>query len=143
MKNWGWQIYGLFLTLIVFSSIRGLFTEDSSFQNYYTVLIAFDPQKGILLLSLNIICAFLAVFGPLVVFLYANEIKTPLGFWRVMFWVRLIIDIFGHHYDNQFVRSAFYQSIPFGLAATVILYCPLIPSYVAHFSYAYKKQSMP
>ncbi len=138
MKKWPWLLYGIFLTLTIFSSLGDLFSKDSDFKMYYTILTAFD-HRYILFLILNIISILINLLAPLVVFLYACEIKTSIKFWWVFFWIRLIFDLIGHHYNLQPMKASFYQSFPYGLACLGFYIIPILPSYIAHYLYILKK----
>lgn len=137
-KNWLWKLYGVFLTTYVFGGLRGIFSKNSSFDTYYTILIAFNKYY-IVFLALNIISLLINLLAPLVVFYYAFEIKSSLKFWKVLFFVRIVFDLIGHHYELQFMKSSFYQSIPYGLACIGFFVLPILPSYMAHYNYIFKR----
>lgn len=138
MKKWVIQLYGFLLTIIVFNSLRELYSTNSALRSYYTILIAFDRHYS-LLLALNVISTLLGLLSPLVIFLYTSDIKGSYIFWRVFFWTRLFFDAIGHSYDTQFVKAAFHQSIFYGFVCILIFILPFIPSYIIHYLYAFKK----
>jgi hypothetical protein len=142
MKKWPWQLYGIILTLIVFSSASDLFSADSPLRTYYTILIAFD-QHYIILFTLNILAVIFELLSPLIVFLYALNIKTSPTFWRFFFWLRLLFSAIGHSYDRQFLVASFHQSISYGFACIGVLIIPLVPSYVAHYLYVFYRKPSP
>ncbi len=106
---------------------------------YYTILVAFD-KRYLLFLAFNIIANLLNVLAPLVVFCYAFDIRSSLKFWRICFFVRMIFDLVGHHYDVQFIKSAFVQSYAYGFASIGVVLVPLLPSYLAHYFYAFRRR---
>jgi hypothetical protein len=105
---------------------------------YYTILIAFDIRY-LAFFALNILSLFLDLLAPLIVFLYALNIKSSVRFWQVLFFVRIFFDLTGHHYDLQLIRSGFYQNTTYGLVCLGIVFLPFLPSYLAHYLYAFKK----
>jgi len=138
MNKWPWIIYGFFITLIVFTSLGDIFFKDSSFRTYYTILLAFDKHYYLVCI-LNILSILINVLAVLVVFLYAFDIKSSIKFWRVTFFIRIGLDLIGNFYDSQFIKAAFFQSIPYGLTCIGAFLFPILPSYVAHYIYAFMK----
>ncbi len=138
MKNWLWKLYAIYLTSIVFVSLGDLLHKDSPFRTYYTILIAINDHY-ILFLILNILSLFINLLAPLVVLLYACNIKKWLRFWQALLFVRLLLDLTGHNYDLQFIKSSFYQSFTYGLACIGVFTIPILPSYLAHYAYVFKK----
>ncbi len=138
MQKWPWKIYSIFLTIIIFASLKDVASQDSAFRMYYTMLIAFHKGYYIWLI-LNIISLTLNLLAPLVVFCYAFNVKSSLKFWQVFFFIRLCFDLIGHHYGAQFIKAAFFQSFLYGLACMGVFIIPILPSYIAHYLYAFKK----
>ena len=138
MKNWLWKLYSVFLTIVVFGSMGDIFHKDSPFRTYYTILIALD-QRYILFFILNILSMLLNLLIPFLIFLYACNIKKYLKFWKVLLFMRLILDLIGHNYELQFMKASFYQSFAYGLACIGVFTIPILPSYLAHVLYVFKK----
>ncbi|MBF0490114.1 MAG: hypothetical protein HQL15_05775 [Candidatus Omnitrophica bacterium] len=140
MKKWPWLIYGFFITTMAMGALLDLFSSESVLKMYYTILIGFN-KFYVILLILNIISILVGLTAPLVVFLYAFDIKSSLKFWKTLFWIRIAIDLVGHHYDLLTIKSSFFQSLPYALACMGVFFIPLIPSYLAHYFYAFRKPS--
>lgn len=138
MKNWAWKLYGIFLSTVILNSLKDIFIKDSSFRVFYTILIAFD-KRYILFLALNIIDLLINIFAAIVVFYYIFNVKRSLKLWKALFLLRIGFDLIGHFYDIQFIKAAFFQNLTYGLACIGVLALPMLPSYLAHYKYAFKK----
>ncbi|MBI3601738.1 MAG: hypothetical protein HY209_02430 [Candidatus Omnitrophica bacterium] len=138
MQKWPWKIYGIFLTVLIVASLTDMASKDSALRMYYTMLIAFHRGYGVLLV-LNIISLIINLLAPLVVFCYAFNVKSSLKFWQVFFFIRLFFDFIGHYYDSQCIKAAFFQSFLYGVACIGVFIIPILPSYIAHYLYAFKK----
>jgi hypothetical protein len=139
MKKWNWFFYGVFLSATVLSSIGDVLYENTPLKNYYTVLIVFNKYY-LLSLFLNILSVLMNVLTPIVVFLYAFNIRRALKFWKIFFFVRIALDLLGHQYELQFIKSAYYQNPSYFLAYIGFLTIPMLPSYIAHYLYAFKNK---
>ena len=137
MKKWPWLLYGIFLTVILFGSIENLFYSDSAFRNYYTILIAFN-KRYLFSVTLNIINSLLNLLAPLIVFLYALDIKGSTKFWQTLFWARIFFDLVGNNYADQFIKASFHQTFLYGIVCIGAFTLPMLPSYLAHYLYAFK-----
>ena len=142
MKNWPWKLYSVFFAVMTVSGLRDIFLKDSPFVLYYTILIAFH-KSYIVFLILNIASLMINVLVNVVVWCYAYQVSGSVKFWRVFFFVRIFFDLLGHHYDWQYIKSAFVQSFPYGLAAVGVFILPLVPSYLAHYFYAFNRGQRP
>jgi hypothetical protein len=140
MKKWPWIIYGLLLTNLTFTSTWSILDQNSSFHTYYTILTGLDKRYYIFLI-LGITNILVNLAAPLVVFLYCFNVKSSTKFWKAFFFIRIGFDLFGHFYDSQFIKAAFFQSLPYGLACLSALTLPILPSYIAHYQYTFKKPS--
>ena len=140
MKKWVWQIYSFFITSIVFSSLPNLINKTSSLRMYYTILLPFDIRYT-LFFYFNIISLLINLLIPLIVVFYALNIRSSVKFWQIFFFVRIFFDLVGHQYDNQIILSAFSQNFSYGLANLSIFLIPFIPSYIAHFLYAFRNSA--
>ncbi len=138
MKKWPWKLYGILFTGIVFLNLWDIYSKDSSFLMYYTMLMAFN-KRYCLLFILNVLSIIINLISLLVVFFYAFDIKSSLKFWRIFFLIRVGFDLAGHFYDSQFIKAAFFQSFSYGLACIGAFVLPMLPSYMAHYIYAFKK----
>ena len=140
MKKWPWIIYGCFLTLLVVESLSDLVYPDSPLRTYYTVLLAFN-KNYIISFGLNILNIIINISAPLAVLFYAFNVKSSTRFWSVLFFIRILFDLIGHHYDLQFIKAAYFQSFPYFLACIGAFTLPVIPSYIAHYLYAFRKRN--
>jgi hypothetical protein len=140
MKTWSWLIYGFFLTTIVFRSALELFLPNSELVNYYTILIAFE-KRYIPWMILNVLSITINLLAPLIVLLYALRISSSIKFWQIVLYLRILLDLSGHHYHAQTIKSAFQQETAFGLIIIAFFLIPILPSYIAHFLYVFRKRS--
>lgn len=120
------------------SSLGDVLLEDSLLKNYYTVLIVFNKYY-LLSLFFNTLNILINILTPLVVFFYAFNIRRSIKFWQIFFFIRIILELLGHQYDLQALKSAYYQHSTYFLAYIGFLTIPLLPSYIAHYLYAFKK----
>jgi hypothetical protein len=141
MKKWPWYVYGIIITTFEYSGLRDLMTNDSSLRMYYTILMAFDIRYGALF-ALNTINLFINLLTPLVVLMYAFDIQRSLHFWRIFFFLRIFFDLAGNNYSMQLIKSAFYQDFNYGLASVGVFVFPILPSYIAHYLYCFKKNKI-
>lgn len=138
MKKWNWLFYGFFLSYINFGALKEILDPDSAVRSYYTVLIAFN-KTYLLYLLLNTLNVIVNLFIPLVVCFYALNISSSLRFWKILFAVRILLDATGHHYDMQFLKSAVHQTKYYFWASLAVFILPLLPSYIAHYLYIFKR----
>ena len=106
---------------------------------YYAMMTRFEPHYGLPL--------FLEIFSYLVttaclapVFLFAFDIKNALPLWRWLFYLRILADLTGHHYTLKSIQSGFADSPLFGFITLAAITFPIIPSYIAHFRYAFRQK---
>jgi len=135
----GFKLYFFFFTWICIGDLAVLFLPETETYIYYHTMQALLPTSvmfynyALLRVLVNLIC-----LGALLS--YAFNIKHTAGwFWRPLFLARIATDLFGHNYELQSFKSAFYGE--WGVfVATLILYALLlIPSYYAHYAYAFRK----
>ncbi len=137
-EKWPWKIYGVLLTSIVTHDVIAFLSPDSELRTYYTILIAFNKLYFIPLL-LNILSMVINCLVPIVVFYYAFNMSSDKKFWKIFLFVRIFFDLTGHFYSLQLIKSAYFQSPTYALACIGILLIPILPSYIAHYSYIFKE----
>jgi hypothetical protein len=115
-----------------------LMPDTESYIYYHTMQLLLPTSVmfynyAILRALVNLLC-----LGTL--FTYAFNIKQFASwFWRPLFMARIATDFFGHNYELQTLKSAFYGEKGV-LIATLVFYGLLIfPSYYAHYVYAFRK----
>ena len=57
-----------------------------------------------------------------------------------MLLIRLASELIGNFYEFIFIKSAYHMTLGYGLSVTGALVLPLIPSYIAHYLYAFPKK---
>ena len=73
-----------------------------------------------------------------VLFLFAFNVSTDKRLWRWLFFMRIFTDLSGHSYEWKFIQSYFAQDPSMGLTVLGAFILPKIPSYIAHYQYAFK-----
>ncbi len=133
-----WKSYAIFFIVISLGNASSFLSPDSQARLYYDMMMKFYPYYTILF-ALNILNLVLTLLGAAIVFFYAFNIKHSFAMWRWVFIVRLLSDLAGHHYEWKFIQGAFVSSTFAGIIGIASLTVSVIPSYIAHYRYAFKK----
>jgi hypothetical protein len=135
----GFKLYFFFFVWVCIGDLAILFLPETETYIYYHTMQVLLPTSvmfynyALLRALVNLIC-----LGALLA--YAFKWKQTAGwFWRPLFLARIATDLFGHNYELQSCKSAFYGDRGV-FVATLIFYALLvIPSYYAHYAYAFPK----
>jgi len=138
-----YKVYSIIFAWFCMGDLASLLLKDSGATVFYHALSAFDmagaQTYALALLRgiTNMICLF-----PL--FLYAFNKRSDLSvFFRILFGLRIIMDIMGHSYDWLFLQSI-RQASTLEMSILVIFYGAFfIPSYRAHYILAFKSPERP
>ncbi len=139
--NFGWKIYLVFYVFLAAGNMLAVMLPRQTVHVYYQILIHFD-KAYVWPYYLNVASAAAACFTAVPLFLFVSG-KRLFGalFWKIFFFVRLLLDIFGRGYEISFFK-AFLATDPllagmaFGLSLTVLL-----PSYLALGIYAFRRKA--
>ena len=140
-QKWTWTGYFLVYALITSGNTSYFFQRDSLINMYYTALIAYDP---LFLVSplLNLISIVLNALSLIPLYLYIKDTcwLSPVV-WRVFFAARLAFDLTGRSYELQILKSLYYHDLILVIKMLFPILIFIIPSYAAHFRYAFRGQS--
>ena len=135
-----WKIYAFIFSLMMLANLTWLVYPESEPFVFYHVLIAWTKfyyvhyYLAIFKSSVAILCLI-----PLFAFAFNQETKAA-QFWQWMFLIRFASDLVGNFYEFIFIKSAYHMILGYGLSITGAFLLPLLPSYIAHYLYAFKKQ---
>lgn len=124
-------------TMIACANLVWLLHPESEPYVFYRILITwsnyFYLHYGLALLRsvITIIC-----LAPLFAFAF-NRPAKHLVFWQWMLVIRVIFECMGNYYEFVFVKSAYHMLLGYGLSVTGAFLLPLLPSYCAHYFYAF------
>lgn len=133
-----WNLYILLVTLLLIEQYNALFSVDGSQNIYYHILIAFDPW--------NQIYRWAAIFQVLtniihILPLFWLTFRQSIGslrFWKAMFILRVVFDIFGHNYQLNELVGYFHADLKSSLYLVAILIFFWLPSYIVCYVHAFK-----
>ena len=133
-----WKFYvAIFSTMALANLISLLYPQSDPFVFYHILITwaqfyAIYYYLAILKCGLTLLCLF-----PLLRFAFDRR-PVGLRFWQWILFARLTTEIFGNFYEWTFVKSAYHMTLGYGLSVTGALLLPLLPSYIAHYIYAFK-----
>ena len=140
MKNLSRQIYYSLFGIFAISNFITTIDPKSFVYIFYHLLIVFDP-----IYALSYVYAILRTILtassliPLYSYLFKSiDILSPL-FWRYMLYLRIILELQGHAYEQVFFKSMSHENPLFVISFGILLALLLLPSYIAHFHYAFRK----
>ena len=139
MDKWFWKIYAVFFLSVALARAWYFLNPQEEPMLYYAMMTRF--YSGYYLpLSLETCNHIATVAASVPVFLYAFDVKNMMPVWRWLFYARIFTDLAGHHYTFKSIQSGFSDSLLLGFITIAALAFPLIPSYLAHFRYAFKQK---
>lgn len=139
-----WKFYAFMFSMIALANLVWLLHPDSEPYIFYKILrvwdlilptpaFTFHYSAAILKSLVTIVCLY-----PLFAFSFDQNEKNPV-FWQWMLVVRVIFECIGNYYEFVYIKSAYYMVLGYGLSVTGAFLLPLIPSYAAHYLYAFPK----
>jgi len=139
LLNWAWKIYFAIYIFLTASNIYAFCSEESPVFWYYQILLAYADLFTIpfILAALSLIFNSLAIL-PLFLFIERKTLLTA-RIWKYFFIFRVILDALGKSYENQVLRSLFQDSVLIGGMAVCIMILLVLPSYLANYLYAFKR----
>ena len=141
-KLW-WKIYFFLLAPFLVVGLLNLFNPQSPQYVYYNALIAFHENYTL--------AYFLAVAGaainlasllPLGLFILRIRLFKGL-FWKGFFFLKILLEIFGHHFELNFLKSLPYTNLWHILLTVATIFVIFFPSYLACFLYAFRREIIP
>lgn len=142
-KKLGIKLYCFFFIWIALGGIASLLLPETEAFTYYHTMIAFHKPHAIHH-TLAILDAWMTIIAIIPLCLYAfNAPRWGAWFFQPLFFTRIIADIVGRNYEWQFLKSTFH-SYPAAAALSLgLMVLVLLPSYQAHFAYAFKRENAP
>ena len=137
MNQWFWCSYAILFSFTSIGHAFVFFHPQSPAIVYYVTLMGFHKAYALLFL-LNILAILVTAASNIPVLFYALQIRLQL--WQWLFYLRLLLDLTGHHYEWKFLQSIFTHDFTHGLVALGAWIFPLIPSYIAHYLYTFKNK---
>lgn len=134
-----WKFYAIMFSMITSANLVWLLHPESEPYVFYHILMAWTNfftvhyYLAILKSLIAITCLY-----PLFAFAFNKEAKHPL-FWQWMLVIRILFECCGNYYEFVYIKSSYHMILGYGLSVTGAFILPLIPSYVAHFIYAFPK----
>lgn len=135
-----WKSYGILFFFVSLGQALYFFSLESNIRLYYDTLTAFDNSYK-LHLFFNMMSTILTLIASIIVICYSFNFFKAIRTVQYILYLRLIADILGHHYEWKFIESAFAQGNYPGFLTLAALILPLIPSYIAHWRYAFNKST--
>ncbi len=135
-----WKLYTFIFSVMALANLTWLLYPESEPFVFYHVLIVWT--KFYLMhyyLAIFKSCMAIVCLIPLFAFAFNQEPKSA-RFWQWMLLIRLASELVGNFYEFIFIKSSYHMVLGYGLSVTGALILPLIPSYVAHYLYAFKKK---
>jgi hypothetical protein len=137
-SRWIWEIYLMFLILIVAKSVYIFFSSDSDLYFFFYFLSVFDKHFHWLyyINAFQIILNALSLV-PLALWIYNKRFMAP-QFWQAFFVLKIAFDIFGQTFDRIEIISLYHMD-PFVSALLVLQYFLIyLPLYIVLFLFAFK-----
>jgi hypothetical protein len=136
-----WKIYLLIFATITVANLLWLLYPEAEPYIFYHILMAWTKfytvhyYLAVLKCLVGLVC-----LVPLCGFAFNKETKIPV-FWQWMLVIRIISEFLGNFYEFMFIKSSYHMVLGYGLTSTGVLLLPLIPSYLAHYYYAFPQKS--
>ena len=135
--RWSWKVYLAFFILLVARGAYRFFTPQTPEHVYWDILRAFDPFFW-LPYTLTSLRVAVNVFHVLPLVLYIDRRRVgPFFLWKILFFLRLALDMTGHPYETKFFVSLYRQEPGFCLGTLALAMAAWGPSYWACFRYAF------
>ena len=135
-----WKFYSLTFCVIASANLIWLIYPESEPYIFYHILmtwtIFFIPHYYLAILKscMTLICLY-----TLFSFSFYRESKNQ-RFWQWMLVIRLFLESVGNYYEFVFVKSSYHMILGYGLSVTGAVLLPILPSYIAHYLYAFSRK---
>ena len=132
-----WKVYFVVFALTTASNLISLLHPRSEVLIYYTIMTAFLKPNWVLH-ACAILSAVLTLVSLWTLFCRAfNQPHRAVGFFRVLFLLRIFADIFGHNYETVYLRSIMVGNPNAGWIVIAFLALFFFPSYKIHYDHAF------
>ncbi len=141
-----WKFYAFMFSTIALANLVWLLHPESEPYIFYKILMTWGNTiatphftlqyyAAVVKSLITIVCLY-----PLFAFAFDQNTKHLL-FWQWMLVVRVIMECLGNYYELVYIKSAYHMVLGYGLSVTGAFVLPLLPSYAAHFIYAFPKSN--
>jgi hypothetical protein len=140
--SWIWKIYLLILLLFVIKDAYHLLMPNSQIFFYYFILRVFDPTFYAAYTA-YVMRILLNTVHWIPVFLYVYRVRfLSVEFWKCLFILRCIFEIIGHTFEMNVLASIYHAKPKILLTAFIIFIIPHVPSYIACYGYAFRREKI-
>jgi len=139
-RNIFWFSYSGIIAIACIANTYHFFSMKSPIPLYFQILYYFNPIHFINYF-INFIQTILSAIHFIPMILYI--IKVPSfnkTFWKALFILRIIFDIFGHSYEKIQIISLYQENPNYFYVAALSSFLIHLPSYFACFHYAFNKE---
>lgn len=141
-----WKFYAFMFTMIALANLVWLLHPESEPYIFYKILITWGKTIPTHHFTLQyyaaIVRAIIGIFCLYALFSFAFEQKVKHAlFWQWMLIARVVMECLGNYYELIYIKSAYNMALGYGLSVTGAFLLPLLPSYAAHFLYAFPKMT--
>ncbi|MBI5149218.1 MAG: hypothetical protein HZA28_00390 [Candidatus Omnitrophica bacterium] len=139
--KWSWNVYLAFFILLVARDAHSFFAPGTPEYLYWDILRAFDPFFWFAYTLTSLRVAVNAVHVLPLVFYIDRRRVGPFLLWKILFFLRLALDVTGHPYEAKFFASLYQQEPGLCLGALAMAVAVYGPSWWACGRYAFLKNS--
>jgi len=140
-RHWVWKVYFIIILLFVTKEAYHLFTPGSPQFLYYFILRSFNPLFHIVH-NTRVIHVLLNIIHCAPLFLYIYRIRfLNAEVWKYLFILRCIFEITSHSYEMNWIVALYHVNPKHLLLVLAILITPHIPSYMACYRYAFRREA--
>ena len=137
-----WKLYAFIFSLMAFANLTWLLYPGSEPFVFYHILTAWTNFYFIHYgLAIFKSCVAIICLVPLFGFSFNHE-SSHRRFWSWMLLIRIASDLVGNFYEFIFIKASYHMVLGYGLSVTGALLLPLIPSYIAHYLYAFPQNKI-
>lgn len=142
-----WKFYAFMFSMIALANLVWLLHPESEPYIFYKILLTWGKTIPTPHFNLHyyaaIVKSIITTFClyPLFAFAFNQKVKHSL-FWQWMLIARVVMECLGNYYELVYIKSAYNMVLGYGLSVTGAFLLPLLPSYAAHFIYAFPKTSL-
>lgn len=135
------KIYFALFGLLTWSQAANLLNPEAQPSMYYQTLKAFTPWAASYYLFALLSAALTVIsLWTLLAVTFGITWRPGQGFFRLVLAARVISDVLGHNFEIQVFKSMAWVNPSATLLAVLVSLSLLLPSYVAHWQYAFLKK---
>lgn len=140
--HWAWKIYLILYSIGMLFILLTFLVDESMAQKYYRILMMFNQTYGILY-HLNLLNLIVELLCLIPLFLFTFHIRwLPAIVWQILFEARIVFFLASHSYEWKTLSALAHADGITTIAATLIFTIFVLPSYIAVFHYAFKRDRL-